>query len=61
MHRLDELDASIMMVQSATAKVEAGEFTPRLFAMDNRAFYRPLPDELGTTNESENEDNVNKE
>lgn len=61
LHRLDELDASIMMVQSATAKVEAGEFTPRLFAMDNRAFYRPLPDELGTTNESENEDNVNKE
>ncbi|WP_295745495.1 HD domain-containing protein [uncultured Limosilactobacillus sp.] len=58
LHRLDELDASIMMVQTATAKVEPGEFTPRLFAMDNRAFYKPLPAELGLT--GENEDNVNK-
>lgn len=59
LHRLDELDASIMMVQNATSQVEPGEFTPRLFAMDNQAFYRPLPNELGMT--SENEDNVNNE
>ncbi len=59
LHRLDELDASIMMVQNATSKVAPGEFTPRLFAMDNRAFYRPLPSELGLT--TENEDNVNNE
>lgn len=58
LHRLDELDASIMMVQSAVAKVEPGQFTPRLFAMDNRSFYRPLPSELGLP--PENEDSVNK-
>lgn len=59
LHRLDELDASIMMVQTAVAKVQPGEFTPRLFAMDNRAFYRPLPSELGL--EREDEDSVNKQ
>lgn len=41
LHHLDELDASIMMMQSALGKVEPGEFTGRLFALDNRAFYEP--------------------
>lgn len=57
LHRLDELDASIMMVQSATAQVEPGEFTPRLFAMDKRSFYRPLDSELHGG--SEDEDSMN--
>lgn len=41
LHHLDELDASIMMMQTALDKTQPGEFTDRLFAMDNRAFYKP--------------------
>lgn len=41
LNRLDDLDASITEVQGALQKVAPGEFTPRLFAMDNRTFYRP--------------------
>ncbi|HJA47144.1 MAG TPA: HD domain-containing protein [Candidatus Limosilactobacillus excrementigallinarum] len=41
LHHLDELDASIMMMQSALSKVSPGEFTDRLFALDNRSFYQP--------------------
>lgn len=41
LHHLDELDASIMMMQSALAKTAPGEFTDRLFALDNRSFYQP--------------------
>lgn len=41
LHYLDELDASIMMMQTALNKTQPGEFTDRLFAMDNRAFYKP--------------------
>ncbi|WP_295728492.1 3'-5' exoribonuclease YhaM family protein [uncultured Limosilactobacillus sp.] len=41
LHHLDELDASIMMMGAALGKVQPGEFTGRLFALDNRAFYEP--------------------
>lgn len=41
LHHLDELDASIMMMQSALGKTAAGEFTDRLFALDNRSFFQP--------------------
>lgn len=40
LHQLDELDASLLMMTSALAKVQPGEFTERLFAMDNRQFYK---------------------
>ena len=40
LHQLDELDASLLMMTSALAKVQPGEFTERLFAMDNRRFYK---------------------
>lgn len=42
LHHLDELDASIMMMQSALAKTDPGEFTAKIFALDNRAFYKPV-------------------
>ncbi|WP_251548037.1 3'-5' exoribonuclease YhaM family protein [Limosilactobacillus caecicola] len=41
LHHLDELDASIMMMQTALGKTAAGEFSDRLFAMDNQAFFKP--------------------
>lgn len=42
LHHLDELDASIMMMQSALDKTQPGDFTERIFALDNRSFYRPI-------------------
>ena len=41
LHMIDNLDASMMMMTSALDKVGPGELTQRLFAMDNRAFYKP--------------------
>lgn len=41
LHQLDELDASLLMMDTALAKTTPGEFTDRLFAMDRRQFYRP--------------------
>ncbi|WDF83522.1 HD domain-containing protein [Lacticaseibacillus pabuli] len=41
LHDLDELDASINMMTTAVAHVEGGQFSERLFGMDNRRFYRP--------------------
>lgn len=52
LNRLDDLDASITEVQGALKKTAPGEFTNRLFAMDNRAFFRP--DASGSTNQPDN-------
>ncbi|CAK1240259.1 3'-5' exoribonuclease YhaM family protein [Fructobacillus evanidus] len=41
LHQLDEMDASIQMMTGAMEQTEPGEFSKRIFAMDNRAFYRP--------------------
>ncbi|MHA3066411.1 3'-5' exoribonuclease YhaM family protein [Lacticaseibacillus saniviri] len=41
LHDLDELDASINMLTTAYQHAEPGDFTERLFGMDNRRFYRP--------------------
>lgn len=41
LHQLDELDASIMTVQTALAQTAPSDYTERLFSMDNRRFYRP--------------------
>lgn len=41
LHELDEMDASIMMVQNALAKVKPGEYSDRIFGLDNRRFYKP--------------------
>jgi len=41
LHDLDELDASINMMTTAVAHVEPGQFSERLFGMDNRRFYHP--------------------
>lgn len=41
LHLIDLIDAKLNMLNRALDKVEPGEFTERLFAMDNRAFYKP--------------------
>ena len=40
-HMIDNLDAEMMMMTGALAKVGEGEMTSRIFAMDNRSFYKP--------------------
>lgn len=45
LHHLDELDADIMMMNAALEKTEPGSFTDKIFALDNRAFYRPADNE----------------
>lgn len=41
LHDLDELDASINMITKAEKKASAGQFTDRIFGLDNRRFYVP--------------------
>ncbi|WEG12037.1 3'-5' exoribonuclease YhaM [Pullulanibacillus sp. KACC 23026] len=41
LHMIDNLDAKMNMMSRALEKVQPGEFTERLFAMDNRSFYKP--------------------
>ncbi|KRN02106.1 HD-superfamily hydrolase [Levilactobacillus senmaizukei DSM 21775 = NBRC 103853] len=41
LHQLDELDASIMMLDTVVEHTAPGEFSERVFAMDGRRFYRP--------------------
>lgn len=42
LHMIDLIDAKMNMLDRALDKVAPGEFTERLFAMDNRSFYKPL-------------------
>ncbi len=41
LHMIDNIDAEMMMMLSALDKVGPGEMTNRIFAMENRAFYKP--------------------
>lgn len=41
LHDLDELDATINMIVKAENKVQPGQFTERIFGLDNRRFYVP--------------------
>ncbi|GAB3790206.1 3'-5' exoribonuclease YhaM [Virgibacillus kimchii] len=45
LHLIDLIDAKMNMLNRALDKVKPGEFTERLFAMDNRSFYKPLFEE----------------
>lgn len=45
LHLIDLIDAKMNMLNRSLDKVKPGEFTDRLFAMDNRAFYKPLFEE----------------
>ncbi|MCO6542276.1 MAG: HD domain-containing protein [Lactobacillus sp.] len=39
LHALDELDATITMITKAEKRVATGEFTERIFGLDNRRFF----------------------
>lgn len=41
LHLIDMIDAKMNMLNKALETTEPGEFTERLFPMDNRAFYKP--------------------
>lgn len=40
-HYLDQIDAKITMMEDDLSKIEPGEFTPRIWALENRTFYKP--------------------
>lgn len=41
LHLIDLIDAKMNILNRALIKVKPGEFTERLFPMDNRSFYKP--------------------
>jgi 3'-5' exoribonuclease len=41
LHYIDNLDAKMNMLDRALEKVRPGEFTEKIFALDNRSFYKP--------------------
>ena len=40
-HYIDNIDAKMNMLNRALEKTPEGEFTERVFALDNRSFYKP--------------------
>lgn len=42
LHYIDNLDAKMNMLDRALERVKPGEFTERIFALDNRSFYKPV-------------------
>lgn len=38
--QIDNIDAKINIIEKALSEVKEGEFTPKLFAMENRCFYK---------------------
>lgn len=40
-HMIDNIDAEMMMMMTALGQIDHGEMTSRIFAMDNRSFYKP--------------------
>ncbi|WP_110113817.1 3'-5' exoribonuclease YhaM [Bacillus sp. CGMCC 1.16541] len=41
LHLIDNVDAKMNMLDRALEHVKPGEFTERIFALDNRSFYKP--------------------
>lgn len=41
LHLIDNVDAKMNMLDRALDKAKPGEFTERIFALDNRSFYKP--------------------
>ncbi len=42
---IDNIDARMNALDKALDEVEEGEFTPRVFALENRSFYKPIKKE----------------
>ena len=41
LHYIDNIDAKMNMLDRALSKTKAGEFSERIFPLDNRSFYKP--------------------
>lgn len=41
LHYIDNIDAKMNMLDRALERVKPGEFSDRIFALDNRSFYKP--------------------
>jgi len=41
LHYIDNIDAKMNMLDRALERVEPGDFTERVFALENRSFYKP--------------------
>lgn len=41
LHYIDNLDAKMNMMDRALERVKPGEYTERVFALENRSFYKP--------------------
>lgn len=41
LHYIDNIDAKMNMLDRALERIKPGEFTERVFALDNRSFYKP--------------------
>ena len=41
LHYIDNLDAKMNMMDRALERVKPGEFSERVFALENRSFYQP--------------------
>ncbi|XJZ28104.1 3'-5' exoribonuclease YhaM [Bacillota bacterium Lsc_1132] len=41
LHHIDNIDAKMNMLDRALERVKPGEFSERIFALDNRSFYKP--------------------
>ena len=44
LHYIDNIDARMNILEKAFAQTEEGEFTPKMFALDNRMFYKKKKD-----------------
>ena len=42
LHYIDNIDAKMNMLDRALERVKPGEFSERVFALDNRSFYKPI-------------------
>lgn len=42
LHYIDNLDAKMNMLDRALERVKPGEYSERIFALDNRSFYKPV-------------------
>ncbi len=42
LHYIDNLDAKMNMLDRALQRVKPGEFSERIYALDNRSFYKPI-------------------
>lgn len=56
LHHLDNLDASIQMMTTALDHTEPGEFSARIFGMDNRAFYKPKGQVANEENQNQDQE-----